>query len=131
MSKKTAKKDSRKITESLPQSLSKWQVFGHEFQLFTLVFLALCLAFFTASLIGLVLNYEAEQDRRLAAQDNYSYWQEVAAIQKNSPDAYYQAGIYAAELGKNQEAYGLLQRAIDLDPEFSKARDLQERITNQ
>lgn len=146
--KKFIKKDYRKITVSLPQPISKEGVrsfftkeggkinkssfafLGQEFTHLTLVFLSLCLIFLMVVAGWFYLNFEQARQRYLAAQDNFLYWQEVAEKQVNSPDAYYQAAVYAVELGNNQKAYEDLKKALDLDPQFKKASELQKALIN-
>lgn len=146
--KKFTKQYSRKITESLPQALTKSEngssfftkkslaakssvksMLEHEFTLFTLIFLGICFIFLATVATFLALNYQNVASEHLAAENNYLYWNEVAKKQGNSPDAYYQAGIYAYELGKNKDAYDLLQKALDLDPGFKKAKILLRKLS--
>ncbi len=116
------------IINSLNQS-SKISILGREITIYFMWFLGICAVFLFLVVIVLFLSFEQGKGRWLAARDNYLYWNEVAKVQANSPDAYYQAGVYALELGKNQEGYSLLQKAIDLDPEFEKAKQLQKQLT--
>jgi tetratricopeptide (TPR) repeat protein len=147
------KKYSRKITESLPQTPAVENNSSHklalpsfftkeasiktasiltqvkkELTVFSMSFLSVCLVFLLLIAFWFFNMYSDARAERLAAQDNYSYWNEVAVKQSNSPDAYYQAAVYAVALGKNQQASELLQKALELDPGFKKASQLRKAI---
>lgn len=148
MSKKAAKDNSRKITEGLPNGSSKngstsspskkkaasiadltlaskmSSLLGRDIAEYFVLLLGFSAVFLAVILVFLFLRFESEQEKSLASRDSYSYWKEVAEIQKNSPDAYYQAGLHAAEIGKRQEAGELLNKAILLDPGFVEAKEL-------
>ncbi len=143
MPKKTATKtDSRTITEPLPQSFFKKSsmeakgrsiggIISREITHYTIVFLSLCLVFLILTAIWFYSNYSNQKQRWLAARDNLAYWEEVAEIQKNSPEAYYQAAVYSIELGDRGKAQILLQKALSLDSGFDKAKKLQEQLTGK
>lgn len=109
----------RRITELLPRSFLKG---------YLLVFLLVTSAVLFLYLLASFSDYSNAHEEWLRTRDNSTYWQEVAIKQGNSPDAYYQAGLYAAELHDNQKAIGFLNRAIELDPGFEKAKKLREQL---
>lgn len=119
--------DYRKITEAFPQDLKKALKRKNIVKLlkgYSMVFLSVSLLVFVLYAVVMFFNYLSARSKWLKARDNFAYWQEVAEKQKKSPDAYYQASIYAAELRDNTSAVGFLNKAIELDPGFEKAKEL-------
>lgn len=140
MPKKSAKKYYRKITEGLPRTapkdiinnlakVSKLSILGRHITVYFIVVLVSCAAFLLVVASYLLFTYEGARRDWLATRDNFLYWQEVAILQKNSPDAYYQAGFYAVKLGNKREGYIYLQKAVDLDPGFEAAKTLLQQLT--
>ena len=130
--KKTAV-DYRKITEAFPQDLKKALKIKNIKSVFTnysFVFLVVSLSILILYAVISYIGYSITREEWLKARDNFAYWQEVAEKQKNSPDAYYQAGVYAAELRENSKALAYLNRALELDPGFTKAKELKEQVVN-
>ena len=128
--KKTAV-DYRKITEEFPQDLKKALKVKNIKSVFTnysFVFLVVSLSILILYAVISYIDYSTTRAEWLKARDNFAYWQEVAEKQKNSPDAYYQAGVYAAELRDNRRALMYLNKALELDPGFEKAVELQRKI---
>lgn len=111
----------RTITERLPQDLFR----------FSLFFLCLSFVAFLLFVVYLFQAYEKVKYERQGAIDSLSYWESVVLKQPNSPDAYYQAGIYAAKLGESQKAIGFLDKAVKLDPSFKKANSLSQQLTQR
>lgn len=132
---KTKKKKAanyRKITEPLPQEKHKdakgQSVFEDliEYLSLFLVFLGICLIFF----MGYVyINYDKAQDEKRRVVDNFLYWQDVVRTHPNLTDAYYNAGLYAVKMGDNDKAVIFLSKALELDPDFTKARELKNKLT--
>lgn len=136
------KKYYRKITEALPQGLSETVKKSHKefvktvtdkdlhahFPRFVFFFPILMLAFLGLYLGVAFLNYQTIQEERLKLSDNFAYWEDVAKTHPNSPDAYYNAAIYAYDLQNRQKALELLERATQLDPTFAKAIKLEKEI---
>lgn len=106
----------RKITESLPQT----KYIGDYFVVFLLVFF-----FFSLALSGyLYIKLLSIKDLRRQTAENLTYWQQISKNHPNSPDAFYESGFYAAKLGDKKKATEYLEKALILDPEFQKAKDL-------
>lgn len=128
MKKKTAKNNSRKITVPLPQDRLEKVGLEHHFLRIGLIFLSIMLVAFSLLAVYLYIHYFNVKNKWLAARDNFSYWQEVAKLQDNSPDAYYQAAVYALQINDKQKALEDLNRAVDLDPGFEKAIKLRDSM---
>ncbi|HVZ12150.1 MAG TPA: hypothetical protein VG965_03910 [Patescibacteria group bacterium] len=131
----------RKITELLPKGFLKDEVKSlkkvvtaeyvrREATIFSLSFLLICFCVLALYTMVVLLDYSKTKEKWLQARDNFSYWSEIATKQANSPDAYYQAAIYAIELSKKDTAEDLLQKALQLDPSFEKASKLASKLSN-
>lgn len=127
----------RKITEALPQGIKKSAKEGiHSVRKtatshlgrYLVLFLVLLSAMLTLIIVQLYADYRRAVEERQKAIDSLSYWEEIVTSHPNFTDAYYNAGIYAAKLGDRQKAYDYLKRAINLDPEFEEAKELEEKI---
>ncbi|HVT01556.1 MAG TPA: tetratricopeptide repeat protein [Patescibacteria group bacterium] len=118
-----ANKNYRKITEALPQGpdLASFFIFIFAGSAIVLIFY-LGLSFF---------HYVNLLDGKKRVQDNLSYWESVVEDHPNLTDGYYNAAVYAVELGNKNKAIGYLDKALELDPSFDKARELEKRITNK
>ena len=95
---------------------------------YLLLFLTVCSIL---SLFLAVLSYAAlveTRGLRVEAQDNFSYWEQVAKKNPNSPDAFFEAGSFALKLGDKKTAIKYLDKALELDPGFEKAKELSQRI---
>jgi tetratricopeptide (TPR) repeat protein len=122
----------RRITEAFPQDLKKALKSRNIKELtegYSFVFLSISLFILALYAAVSFIDYSNGRAEWLKARDNFAYWQEVAEKQKNSPDAYYQAAIYATELRDNQAAVGYLDKALELDPGFEKASELEKQLT--
>ncbi len=136
------KKNSRKITARLPKKSDKVIVETKKkvlktagelypsthFPRFILSFLVAVAILLAVLVVVSYVSYQTAAESKQRVVDNYIYWSEVAENHPNSPDAYYNAGKYAYELNKLNEAVELLDHAIELDPGFEKAILLQEKI---
>lgn len=121
----------RRITEAFPQDLKKALKIKNIKSVFTnysLVFLVVSLSILILYAAISYIDYSTTREEWFKARDNFAYWQEVAEKQKNSPDAYYQTAIYAAELRDKSRAVEYLTKALELDPGFKKAKELREEI---
>ncbi len=79
--------------------------------------------------LGLVyLNFIEITQARKRVEDNFSYWQGVVKKNPNFTQGYYNAGLYASELGDYKSAVNFLDQAIRLDPTFKKAILLEKEI---
>lgn len=110
----------RRITVGLPQRVY--------FINFSLLFLCVLLIF---SVILAGIAYIALSEARGARAeiiDNFTYWRGIAEKHPNSPDAFYEAGFYAAELGDKLKAQKFLDEALSLDPSFEKAKTLSQQL---
>lgn len=122
----------RRITEALPQDLKKALKIKNlqkHSKRYLLVFLAS--SFFILSLYAVFsyMEYASLKEQWLRTFDSLSYWEEIATKQGNSPDAYYQAGFYAAQLRDNKKAIIYLEKALMLDPGFERAQKLAQQLT--
>ena len=122
----------RRITESLPQRLLKNALSRKNIKYiltnYSLLFLSVSFILFS---ILAVLSYLAVVETREARHevlDSFHYWREVSEEHANSPDAFYEAGFYAAELGYKARAKEFLDEAIRLDPSFEKAKKLSQQL---
>ena len=112
----------RRITESLPQRVYFTNLF--------LLFLSVLLIFLSI-LAGIAYIVQvAAKGVRAEITDNFNYWRRIAEKHPNSPDAFYEAGFYAAELGDKSKAQKFLDEALRLDPSFEKAKRLSQQLTN-
>ena len=119
---KATKSYYRRITESLPQRVY--------FTNLSLVFLcALLISLSVLSGIAYIALAEAK-GARAEITDNFNYWRGISEKHPNSPDAFYEAGFYAAELGDKSKAQKFIDEALRLDPSFEKAKSLSRRLTN-
>ncbi|MBI4091958.1 MAG: hypothetical protein HY427_02020 [Candidatus Levybacteria bacterium] len=112
----------RRITESLPQRLY-----------FTNLFLLFLCVLFILSVILAANAYIAMTEAkgvRVEITDSFNYWRGITEKHPNSPDAFYEAGYYAAELGDKSKALVFLDEALRLDPSFEKAKALEKLIAN-
>lgn len=132
----------RIITERLPHNLLKKELkylkkvvtvkyLKQELSIFSISFLALSLSILVLYVTISYIKFVGSRDNWLRANDNLIYWRQVAEKQGNSPDAYYQAGLAAATLGENSKAYEYLQKALSLDPDFDKARLLENKLGSE
>jgi len=118
---KATKSYYRRITESLPQRVY--------FTNLSLVFLcALLISLSVLSGIAYIALAEAK-GARAEITDNFNYWRGISEKHPNSPDAFYEAGFYAAELGDKSKAQKFIDEALRLDPSFEKAKRLSQQLT--
>lgn len=61
-------------------------------------------------------------------QNRFYYWMERVEEFPNSPDVLYNAAVSAYEIDKNETALRLLKRAIEKDPLFIEAKNLQKEL---
>lgn len=142
--KKFTKRDPRKITESLPRPeklikkpaklTSESQVVevqnrlrDHLLDYFT-IYLTLLFIILLVVLGFVFVKYGDSADNKRRVEDNYSYWADVVKAHPNITDAYYNAGLYAAQLGNRQKAIEYLDKALKLDPNFVKAQELRGKL---
>jgi len=125
----------RKITERLPQGVKKSakkhikpkEIAPHVGRYFVIV-LTLALVILAIILIAYYFKYLDVQERRRQARDNFFYWEAVVKANPNFPDGYYNAAIYSIELREYQKAEDNLNKAIALDPSFTRAKELERKI---
>lgn len=129
----------RKITESFPQGILKEvraaikQALKKEnlkFQAlhFSLLFLVVLFIFLLIQSVLSYFQYVQATDKREEISSGLTYWEKVVRDNPAAPDAYYQAGFYSAELFENKKAQKYLQKAIELDPSFEEAIELEKII---
>lgn len=78
----------------------------------------------------LFINLAEAKQARQETLENFSYWVEVSRKHPNSPDAFFEAGYYAAKLGDEETALNFLDEALRLDPSFERARELEKLMAN-
>ena len=123
---------SRIITESLPQAFKnavEWKNAKTHILGYSIVFLTVSFVVLAVYAAFLYSDYLNAKEQWLKTSDNLAYWEEVAVKQENSPDAYFEAALYAAKLGNNQKALLYIDKALELDPGFEKARELSQQLT--
>ena len=112
----------RRITESLPQRM----YFANFFLLFLTV-----LFIFSSILAGFAyIEMTQVKNERKEILGDFNYWKQVTEKHPNSPDAFFEAGFYAAKLGDRETAREYLDEAIRLDPSFERARELEKLMAN-
>ncbi|HVZ66816.1 MAG TPA: tetratricopeptide repeat protein [Patescibacteria group bacterium] len=110
----------RKITEGLPQGSDLVKFF---------VFVFACSAVVSTIYLGLsFFQYTSMLDSKKRVQDSLSYWESVVKDHPNLTDGYYNAAVYAVELGDKNKAIGYLDKALELDPSFEKAKALESKL---
>ena len=117
-----------KVKKFKPQDVVNIKKFyGHLISLFILSSL-LCLFITAGVLLILAKSYEESviKSREIAKQ--YYYWKEITVKHPNFPDGFLQAARYAKLLGENEEALGLVEKAIMIDPNSTNATDLKRKI---
>ena len=70
---------------------------------------------------------ESETEYRRVVKE-FQYWESVISKHPNFPDGYYNAAIIAAQLGEKEKAVGYLDRALEFDPDFTEARELEKQL---
>ncbi len=61
-------------------------------------------------------------------QEKFFFWIEKVEEFPNSPDVLYNAAVVSVEVEKHETALKLLKKAIDFDPQFDEAKNLQKEI---
>lgn len=64
----------------------------------------------------------------LTAQTQFAYWKKLIEEKPDYRDAYIMAASLAHELGNDEEAMSLINRALTLDPNSTQARELLKRL---
>lgn len=141
MSKKPS--DSRKFPELLPRALTKefvsykkWLI-KHvtDIRRGVVYFVLAILAIFSFVLIFIFVElldqYQVLQEEQASIKSELLYWENAMVTVPNSPDIYFQAGVAAFQLGDKDLAAQYINKAIELDPDFQAAQQLQEKISNE
>lgn len=68
---------------------------------------------------------------RVEASKTLNYWEDVVRKHPNFPDGFYNAAVYAAKVRETEKALIYLDKAIRLDPTFTKAMELKKRLGNE
>lgn len=138
MSKKSSY--SRKFPELFPKafrkhlvSTRKWfkksgRSIGYKVTIFILINLILFSFVLTFVFVELLDQYKTVQEEQASIRSELLYWENALATVPNSPDIYFQAGVAAFQLGDKVRANTYINKALELDPQFESARELQERI---
>ncbi len=141
MSKKSS--DSRKFPELLPRVLTKelnsyqkWFIKNlSDVRRGVVYFVLVILTIFSFVLmfifVELLDQYKALQEEQASIKSELLYWENALVTVPNSPDIYFQAGVAAFQLGDKELAAQYITKAIDLDPNFEAAIQLQEKISNE
>lgn len=123
---------SRKITEKIgqftitpPKKLS-WKMIG--FILFFVIVLGLSVWQGIAAVGKLVALNKVVADREKLAQE-MKLWEGIATKYPGYRDAYFQAAVLAYRLGDREKEKTYLGKAIQIDPNYVPAKNL-ERISN-
>jgi len=70
-----------------------------------------------------LIQAEADVYYKMGDKEKYNeLMQSILEKNPNDPSVYYNLGVTAAELGKNEEAIGYYKKALELDPEMNNAR---------
>lgn len=91
-----------------------------------LLFLSLLVLLFLLFILQSKLTFSYRQQK--INQQSFSYWIENVEKFPNSPDVLYNAAVAAFRIDKKETALKLLKKAIEKDPLFEKAKQLQAQI---
>lgn len=70
-----------------------------------------------------LIQAEADVYYKMGDKEKYNeLMQSILEKNPNDPSVYYNLGVTAAELGKNEEAIGYYKKALELEPEMNNAR---------
>lgn len=68
------------------------------------------------------------QEIRRREEKKLEWYEGILRKYKDFPDAYYNAALHAAKLGKKEKARGYIKKALEYDPGFTKAEELKQAI---
>jgi len=60
-----------------------------------------------------------------------SFWKKTASIYPNYRDAYFNIALLDYQVGNISEAKSNLQKALEIDPNFKKGRDLEQVLSSK
>src|SRR3989344_7417166 len=78
---------------------------------FIIVYLMLLIPLFFALVLSAYKDLSATREKRASIEKQLRYWQAVTQAHPDFPDAYYQAALYAIQLGENEKAVDFLHKA--------------------
>jgi tetratricopeptide (TPR) repeat protein len=78
-----------------------------------------------------IVKLEQVRSERIVLEKKVTEWSEIVETYNKYRDGYYQLAILEHSLGNSQKAYEHLQKAMSIDPNFSKALELMEKIAGK
>lgn len=135
--------NSRKFSVHFPNSIKKssapyrkWLIKHHkQLEKRVVAFILVILVTFSCVLIfvfvELLDQYQALQEEQASMKNELVYWEQAIATVPNSPDLYFQAAVVAFQLGDKNRASDYVVKALQLDPNFEHAKQLQEKILKE
>jgi tetratricopeptide (TPR) repeat protein len=120
---------------SIPRSITESLLSGRTFFFLKYIFvgavsgaLVIAIALQSVELKGNMLQAEqVVQDRDKLLQE-VVYWKQIANTYSGYRDIYYRIATLQYKLGNKEESKKYLQKALELDPNFSEARVLGAKI---
>lgn len=91
---------------------------------FLLVYLVVLFFALLYTLAALYSAYDTVKRERIFTLEKLHFWEEVVERHPGYPDAWYQAAVEAVRVGNRERAKVYLERALLIDAQFQKAREL-------
>lgn len=82
----------------------------------------------TKNVLDRVEERKRIQAERVAVERQVAYWQDVVEKYQNYRDGYIQLAALEHQLGNNEKAKEYIKKALDLDPNFEPAQELQQLL---
>lgn len=120
----------RNFTDVFPKWVNRKDI-GKSLEHYFSLYLVVLFIFLLMLSIGLYRTLETVREKYKQEQERLSYWQDVVKKHPHYPDGYYEAGLVAGGLKEKKQAVEYLNKAIELDPSFEKAKKLRENILKQ
>jgi tetratricopeptide (TPR) repeat protein len=95
---------------------------------FLTLYLILILGILVYATYVVWLQVEKAHAARTMIEQKREYWKEVVAKHKNYPDAHFKLAVYSFQLGDRKIAQEELSAALQLDPGFTQAQNLQKKL---
>ena len=98
---------------------------------FACVFLFMAIGIVVSDMRVNIVKLEQVRSERIVLEKKVTEWSEIVETYNKYRDGYYQLAILEHSLGNSQKAYEHLQKAMSIDPNFSKALELMEKIAGK
>lgn len=116
------KKYYRKITDLFPRALI---IFVWEYLFIFLTVLLLVVLYALVIMQNIYEDRVTEYDRK---EQQYVYWVQTADQYPYAPDVLYNAALSALEVNNRERALFYIDRALQVDPLFSKADEMRKKL---